>query len=70
MNENWNYLYFQVAPASHINSCVPVILTPTVNCPSQATEETSTLKKPAENVVRTTKGLQERTQLFEWDDDA
>ena len=28
----------------------------------------SSFLRPAEDVVRTTKGLQERTQLFEWDD--
>ena len=32
-----------------------------VNYPSQETEETSTTTRPVENVVLTTKGLQERT---------
>ena len=39
------------------------------SCPSQEAEETSTSTRPVENVVLTTKGLQERNiQLFEWDD--
>ena len=33
---------------------------PTVNCPSQETEVTSTPTRPADNVVITTKGLQDR----------
>ena len=33
---------------------------PTVNCPSQETEETSTPTRPVDNVVITTKGLQDR----------
>ena len=36
------------------------ILTPTVNCPSQETEVTSTPTRPVDNVVITTKGLQDR----------
>ena len=42
-----------------------MILTPTVNCQSQETEETS---RPVENVALTTKGLQERKTTIEWDD--
>ena len=34
--------------------------TPTINCPSQETEVTSTPTRPVEIVVLTTKGLQER----------
>ena len=42
-----------------------MIKTPTVNCPSQETEETTTPTRPVENVL-TTKGLQERnTQLLD-----
>ena len=41
-----------------------MIGTPAVNCPGQATEET----RPADDVIETMKGLQERTQLIEWDD--
>ena len=33
---------------------------PTVNCPSQETEVTSTPTRPVDNVVITTKGLQDR----------
>ena len=41
-------------------------LIPTVNCPSQETEETSTPTRPVENVVITTKGLQEiNTQMLD-----
>ena len=36
------------------------MITPTVNCPSQETEVTSTRTSPVENVVITTKGLQDR----------
>ena len=40
--------------------------TPTVNCPSQETEETPTPTRPVENFVLTTKGLQERnTQMLD-----
>ena len=38
---------------------------PRLRCPSQEIEETSTLTRPVENIVFTTKGLQERnTQPF------
>ena len=37
-----------------------MILTPTVNCPSQETEVTSTPTRTVDNVVITTKGLQDR----------
>ena len=37
-----------------------MILTPTVNCPNQETEVTSTPTRPVDNVVITTKGLQDR----------
>ena len=37
-------------------------------CPSQETEETSTPTRPVENVVLTTKGLQERNTTVGWDD--
>ena len=35
-----------------------------VNCPSQETEVTSTPTRPVENVVITTKGLQDRNNLL------
>ena len=38
-----------------------------LNCPSQDTEETST-PRPVENIVLTTKGLQERNTTVGWDD--
>ena len=41
-----------------------MIETPTVNCPSQETEVTSTPTRPVENVVITTKGLQDRNNLL------
>ena len=37
-----------------------MIQTPTVNCPSQETEVTSTPTRPVDNVVITMKGLQDR----------
>ena len=37
---------------------------PTVNSPSQEIEVTSTLTRPVENVVITTKGLQDRNSLL------
>ena len=37
-----------------------MIQTPTVNCPSQETEVTSTPTRPVDNVVITKKGLQDR----------
>ena len=37
-----------------------MILTLTVNCPSQDTEVTSTPTRPVDNVVIATKGLQDR----------
>ena len=37
-----------------------MIKTPTVNCPSQETEVTSTPTRPVDNVVIATKGLQDR----------
>ena len=36
----------------------------TVNCPSQEIEVTSTPTRPVENVVITTKGLQDRNNLL------
>ena len=41
-------------------SCRPFVASPTVNCPSQETQETLTPTRTVENVVLTTKGLQER----------
>ena len=41
-----------------------MILTPTVNYPSQETEATSTPKRLVENVVIPTKGLQDRNNLL------
>ena len=38
---------------------LPAFVLPWVNCPSQETEVTSTPTRPVENVVITTKGLQE-----------
>ena len=40
-----------------------LLLSP-VNCPSQETEVTLTPKRPVENVVITTKGLQDRNNLL------
>ena len=37
-----------------------MIQTPTVNCPSQETEVTSTPTRPVDNVVITTRGLHDR----------
>jgi hypothetical protein len=42
-------------------------MTPTVNCPSQETEVTSTLTRPIDNVIAT-KGLQDRNKYNSWDD--
>jgi len=43
-----------------------VIQTPTVYCPSQETEGNSTPTRPLENVLLTTKDLQERkTQMLD-----
>jgi hypothetical protein len=39
----------------------------TVNCPSQEIKENSTPTRPVQNVV-TTKGLQGRKKIVEWDD--
>ena len=39
-----------------------MIRTPSVDCPSQETEETQNPTRPVENFALTTKGLQERTQ--------
>ena len=43
-------------------------LSPTVNSPSQETEETQHPKRPVENVALRTKGLQERQHNIEWED--
>ena len=48
------YLYFP--PSSHL---IYVCFCP-VNCPTQKTEVTSTPTRPVDNVVITTKGLQDR----------
>jgi len=45
-----------------------VIQTPTVKCPSQEAEENSTPTRPVENVLLTTKGLQERNTNVGWHD--
>ena len=37
-----------------------ILSTPTVNCPSQEAEVTATPTRPVDNVVITTKGLQDR----------
>ena len=39
---------------------VAITTSPTVNCPSQETEVTSTPTRPVDNVVIATKGLQDR----------
>ena len=53
------YLYFP--PSSHlIYVCFCPVGLSLVNCPSQETEVTSTPTRPVENVVITTKGLQDR----------
>ena len=56
------YLYFP--PSSqlvYLCFCRPfVVITTTVNCPSQETEVTSTPTRRVDNVVITTKGLQDR----------
>ena len=68
------FTYFSTVAPSKICvflSCRPFVVNtaldfPTVNCPSQETEETSTPTRPLENVVLTTKGLQERnTQILD-----
>jgi hypothetical protein len=41
-----------------------VIHTPTINCPRQETKVTSTPTRPVENVVITTKGIQDRNNLL------
>ena len=41
-----------------------LLLSPTVNCPNQETDVTSTSTGPVENVVITTKGLQDRKNLL------
>ena len=50
------YLYFP--PSSHL--IYVCFCPPTVNCSSQETEVTSTPTRPVDNVVITTKGLQDR----------
>ena len=40
--------------------CINPFKYPTVNCPSQETEVTSTPTRPVDNVVITTNGLQDR----------
>ena len=69
--DNYNYcihLYFQVSPSSYskgyVLSCRPF----NVNCSSQESAETRHPTRVVENGLRTTKGQQEATQLFEWDD--
>ena len=47
-----------IPPSFHL------IVDRTVNCPSQETEVTSTPTRPVENVVITTKGLQDRNNLL------
>ena len=47
-------IYLNFPPSFHL----------TVACPSQEAEVTSTLTIPVENVVRTTKGLQDRNNLL------
>ena len=54
------YLYFP--PYFHQIVVVSVLLT--VNCPSQETEVTSTATRPVDNVVITTKGLQDRNNNY------
>jgi hypothetical protein len=39
-----------------------------VDCPSQGTEVTSSPRRPVENVVLTTKGLQDRKTNIRWKD--
>ena len=61
------YLYFP--PSFHLTVgyfCTVglSLLTPTGNCPSQETEVTSTPTRPVENVVRSTKGLQDKNNLL------
>ena len=41
-------------------SCRPFVVITNVNCPSQEAEVTSAPTRPLENVVITTKGLQDR----------
>ena len=68
------FTYFSTVVPS--NSCVFLSYSPffvnttfsTVNYPSQETEETSTPTRPVENIVLTTKGLQERNTTVRWDD--
>ena len=53
------YLYFP--PSSHlVYLCFCPVGLSTLNCPSQETEVTSTPTRPVDNVVITTKGIQDR----------
>ena len=54
-----------VATNTILKTTITIIsdLNPTVNCPNQETEETSTPTRPVENIL-TTKGLQERNTLM------
>ena len=64
------FTYFSTVVPSNICvflSCGPFVVN--TQGPSQETEEISTPTRPVENVVLTTKGLQERnTQVVGWDD--
>ena len=68
-NQNCNCLYFHVSPSAHSISCVR-------SCRTFVNLLTSSAgfvgcqhpKRPEEDINKLTKGLQERTQLIEWDD--
>ena len=46
----------------------PITIIPTVNCPSQETEVTSTPTRPVENVVITTKDIGQKQPTVRWKD--
>ena len=56
LNQNWNYLYFQVSSLSHSICCIRSRPGDRRNFESQ------------QELKKMTKELQERTQLIEWDD--
>ena len=56
------------SPSFHSNSFVFSCRFFVVITTNQETEETSTPTRPVENVVITTKGLQQKNTAFDWDD--
>ena len=57
-------LFSTVFPSNSCCFCLVGLSLTVVNCPSQETEVTSTSEWPVENVVITTKGLQDRNNLL------